>query len=128
MHCLRKYATQNIALMVTSCSSNQITPWYQFSLKSDKVNIFSMAAGCVVLLRQPITPTGRFSDNPLLRQPIIPTAHYSDNPLFRQPISPTHIWHIKDELGHQTVIRQIKGLFRRNNIPLVENIMHKSQI
>ena len=44
MHCLWKNAVQNITLMVPACSSNQITPWYQFSLKSDKVNIFSMEA------------------------------------------------------------------------------------
>ena len=39
-----KNAAQNIALMVPSYSWNQIIPWYQFSLKSDQVNILSMAA------------------------------------------------------------------------------------
>ena len=41
---ITSYWNRHIALMVPSCSSNQITPWYQFSLKSDKVNILSMAA------------------------------------------------------------------------------------
>ena len=44
MHCLRKNAARNKTLIVPLCSSNQITPWYQFSLKSDKVNIFHISA------------------------------------------------------------------------------------
>ena len=46
--------------------------------------IFSVSAGCVSLLRQPIIPTAHYFDDPLFRQPIIPTAHYSDGPFFRQ--------------------------------------------
>ena len=47
IHCQRINAARNKTLIVPSCSSNQFTPRYQFSLKSDKVNtcnIFPMAA------------------------------------------------------------------------------------
>ena len=55
----------------------------------EKYNCIFELQDYLSLVRQPVDPTARWSDNPLVRQPVGPTTRCSENPLLREPVGPT---------------------------------------